>query len=215
MDGVRQGAGGCAAVRQGERLMSGLCALRQPAGIWLRRSLQLSPRPAPPFSLSRQRKGGKRKALNAGLAPRAKAEAVHRSQSDEPASALPRPSGDPPAGNTGRTWQREPARPSGERRSPNERAGWRFVRRSSAPPVISAESDPYPGRRLAPLAVALRCMGWWQSERCTAFPVGLRPPEALSAFLCLLSLAQQRKEVPSRGDIPAGCIEQQQHRRTA
>ncbi len=49
--------------------------------------------------------------------------------------------------------------------------------------------------------------GWSKDERCNASPAGPRPPEALSAFLWFLSLAQQRKEPACRGGIPAGSLE--------
>ena len=150
--------------------------MRQPAGA-------IHPCTRTPFLWSRPKKGGKEMRSNAGPALGAWSEAVHCSYADEPDRALPQPGIDPPAGNTGRTWQPAPARPSGERRSPNERAGWRSIHRSSALPSLSAKSDPYPGRRIAPPDLAQHSTGSSAYEQCTAWTEAPRARAALSAFL--------------------------------
>jgi hypothetical protein len=168
--------------------------------------------PDPLFSLlAPKKRWGKRKALNAGPALGAWSEAVHCSHSDEPVSALPQPGIDPPAGNTGRTRHPAPAQPSGERHSPNEQsAGWQFIHRSSAPSSLSAKSDLYPGRRIAPPDLAQHSTGSCAYERCTAWTEAPRARAALSALLSPQFLWRSKESgVGCRVEDPAGSHEKQ------
>jgi len=66
---------------------------------------------------------------------------------------------------------------------------------------------------LAPQVFALPERAGGRMSDVTPAPDGPRPPEALSAFLWFLSLAQQRKELARRGEIPAGCTAHHQSQR--
>jgi hypothetical protein len=66
---------------------------------------------------------------------------------------------------------------------------------------------------LAPQVFALPERAGGRMSDAPPAPDGPRPPEALSAFLWFLSLAQQRKELARRGEIPAGCTAHHQSQR--
>ena len=175
----------------------------QPAGI--------SPRQASSF-LCCAKERNQRKALNAsrGLGPAG--QTVHCSSLDQPVrrgakfrgakvAGVPAPHTTERHESLAASIGRQPAqRPRTAHRAHRISCGL-FVAESpyAASPVCGAGTPA----TLAPQVFALPERAGGRMSNAPPAPDGPRPPEAFSAFLWFLSLAQQRKELARRGDIPA------------